>query len=83
MGRRAKLLARIFARPTPSDLTFAELSSTFEHYGGVVTPPTGGGSHYTFAVPGLPAETVPRHDPVKAQYVRNVRDLLAAAGVTP
>ena len=81
MGRRAKQLARIFATKTPRDMAFDDLAATFVHYGGTVSPPPGGGSHYTFAMPGLPPETVPRRDPVKARYVRNVRDLLAAAGV--
>ena len=81
MSRRGKLLARIFAVPTPNDLTFDEVAATFVHFGGTVLAPSGG-SHHDFRF-GQGYLSVPRQNPLKPKYVRGIRDIMAAAGVRP
>lgn len=74
MSQWDKLLDRI--KNLSKDIRFDELRKILESYGYVMNAPRGGSSHYTFRKEGKSPITVPKHEPIKAVYVRMVKDLI-------
>ena len=59
------------------DLRYEELKKILERYGYVAKETSGGSSHITFRKPDRQIViTIPRHNPVKKEYVRLVRDIV-------
>lgn len=81
--RRHRLLARIFAKPTPADLRWSEIEAILRAAGAEISE--GRGSRVRVALNGVRAVFHrPHPSPVaKKGAVRAVRDFLLAAGVTP
>ena len=74
MSQFDKLLQRI--KSMDKDLCFDELRKVMEYYGYTIKGPSGGSSHKTFRKPGKQPITIPMHSPVKADYIRLVKDVV-------
>lgn len=66
-----KLIRRI--RMLSGDIRFEELAKVLESYGYVDNTPQSGSSHHTFRKKGCRSITVPKHSPIKKEYVKMVR----------
>jgi hypothetical protein len=79
MSKAEKLLEK--ARRNPDSISFPELESLAEAYGLPLTPPRGGGSHYTQKLPDGTKNTIPRDgNQVKKWYVIDVVDAILTFG---
>lgn len=74
MSRWDKLIMRICS--LSKDLRFDELRKVLESYGYVMNAPKGGSSHYTFRKSGCMPITIPKHEPIKKEYVEMVRQIV-------
>ena len=74
MSKWEKLLKRICS--LSADVRFEELEKILTAYGYTKFVPSGGSSHYTFRKDGKPPITIPKHTPIKAVYVRLVKDII-------
>ena len=74
MSKWDKLLARICS--LSKDMRFSELQKVLESYGYEMQAPKGGSSHYTFRKPGAMPITIPKHEPIKKDYVQKVKELI-------
>lgn len=74
MSQLEKLLHRI--RSLSKDIRFDELRKVLELYGYHMDRPKGGSSHCTFRKQGKMPITIPVHRPIKAVYIRMVKDVL-------
>lgn len=77
MSKWDKLIQKILS--LSRDLRFDELRKVLESLGYTMTTPSGGSSHHSFRRPGYPRITIPKNDPVKIDYVREVRDAIEEA----
>ncbi len=78
MSQWDKLLSEI--RSLSKELRFDELRKVLEHYEYTMQRPRGGSSHCTFRKPGCSPITIPMHEPIKAVYVRMVREVIESEG---
>lgn len=74
MSKWEKLLERI--RTLSGDLRFDELRKVMESYGYEMKGSAGGSSHFTFRKHGCAPITIPKHEPIKAIYVKMVREIV-------
>ena len=75
MSKWDKLITRLYS--LDPDLRYEELKKILERYGYVAKETNGGSSHITFRKPDRQIViTIPRHNPVKKEYVRLVRDIV-------
>ena len=75
MSKWDKLITRLYS--LDPDLRYEELKKILERYGYVAKETSGGSSHITFHKPDRQIViTIPRHNPVKKEYVRLVRDIV-------
>lgn len=75
MSKWDKLITRLYS--LDPDLRYEELKKILERYGYVAKETSGGSSHITFCKPDRQIViTIPRHNPVKKEYVRLVRDIV-------
>lgn len=77
MSKWDKLIQKILS--LSRDLRFDELRKVLEGLGYTMAAPRGGSSHHSFRKPGHPRITIPKNDPVKIDYVRDVRDAVEEA----
>ena len=77
MSQWDKLISEICS--LSRELRFDELRKVLEHYGYTMQRPRGG-SHCTFRKPGCSPITIPTHEPIKAVYVRMVREVIESEG---
>ena len=76
MAQWDKLLERI--KSLDKDMRFAELKKVLQNYGYKVSQLKHGSSHYTFRKAGCNPITIPNHEPIKATYVRMVKEIVEA-----
>ncbi|MBP5156763.1 MAG: type II toxin-antitoxin system HicA family toxin [Treponema sp.] len=74
MAQWEKLLDRI--RGMDKEMRFAELKKVLQSYGYTVSQPKRGSSHYTFRKAGCNPITIPKHEPIKAVYVKMVKEIV-------
>ena len=70
MSKWDKLITRICN--LSKDLRFDELRKVLESYGYEMNAPRSGSSHYTFRKQGCMPITIPKHEPIKKVYVRDI-----------
>ena len=74
MSKWDKLIARICN--LSQDLRFNELRKVLESFGYEMKAPRSGSSHYTFRKQGCMPITIPKHEPIKKDYVEMVRTIV-------
>lgn len=77
MSKFEKLLQRI--KKLDNGLRFSELKKILESFCYTMNAPRNGSSHFTFRKPGHIPITIPKHEPIKAVYVRMVKDAVEEA----
>lgn len=77
MSKWDKLIKKILT--LSRDIRFEELRKVLESIGYVMTAPSGGSSHHTFRKRGRPRITIPKHDRIKIDYIKDVRDAIEEA----
>ncbi len=58
-----------------------ELKKILENYGYAMHSPKSGSSHYTFRKAGKNPITIPKHEPIKAVYVKMVKEIIESEDV--
>lgn len=79
MSQFDKLLQKI--RNLDPGLRFDELRKVLEAYGYKMNAPSGGSSHRTFRKKGKAPITIPKHDPIKREYVLSVKEVVEESEV--
>ena len=74
MSRWSKLLKKICA--LSPNMRFEELRKVLESYGYEMHSPRGGSSHATFRKAGCNPITIPKHEPIKTDYVEMVKAVI-------
>lgn len=58
------------------DIRFSELKKILKSYGYEGKKPRSGSSHWTFRKQGKPPITIPDSEPIKAAYIKMVKDII-------
>ena len=74
MSQSEKLLQKV--KGLSKDIRFGELKKVLEIYGYHMDRPKSGSSHCTFRKQGKMPITIPVHRPIKAIYIRMVKDVI-------
>ena len=74
MSKWDKLLDKI--KSLSKEVRFDELRKILESYGYTMNAPKSGSSHYTFRKEGKSPVTIPKHEPIKAVYVKMVKEII-------
>ena len=74
MSNWDKLITRIC--DLAKDLRFDELRKVLESYGYEMNAPRSGSRHFIFRKQGCMPITIPKHEPIKKEYVEMVRQIV-------